>query len=159
MDMKRLMEALKDSTCLISKGESTRKRLSKIPSLLWGLITDQSDPDVEKLECIDCQFITVGVNRTQAEKHRNDFLKFLEEYPDPVRLADGPTYKHMASVVGDEMLALRVFGLGQTLGIWDVILPSQLGVDPVLVEEAADLGLIVTTGYQNLAMLPQIAVG
>lgn len=149
MDKKRLMEALKDSTCVISKGEKTRQRMSGIHCLLWGLMTSPTDPGVQLLDKVDCQFITIGVNREQAEKHRADFIEFLETYPDPVRLSEGPTYKHIASIVGDDMTALRIFGLGQTLGIWDVVLPSQLGVDPELADEAADLGLIVVTGYSN----------
>lgn len=118
-----------------------------------------SDPGVEMLDQVDCQFIIIGVNPVQAERHRAEFIEFLESYPEPIKLSDGPTYKHLASVVGDDMTALRIFGLGQTLGVWDVVLPGQLGVDPDLADEAADLGLIVTTGYQSTAALSKIAVG
>lgn len=159
MDKKRLMEVLKDSTCLISKGKQTQQRLPKIPLLLWGLMSFPSDPGVEMLDQVDCQFIIIGVNPVQAERHRAEFIEFLESYPEPIKLSDGPTYKHLASVVGDDMTALRIFGLGQTLGVWDVVLPGQLGVDPDLADEAADLGLIVTTGYQSTAALSKIAVG
>lgn len=162
MEKNRLMEVLKDSTCLISKGEKTQQRLPKIPLLLWGLMNFPSDPDVAKLDQIDCQFITIGVNRAQAEKHRATFVEFLETYPEPDKMSDGPTYKHLASIVGDDITALRIFGLGQTLGLWSVVLPGQLGVDdPELADEAADLGLIVTTGYQSrgLSVFPKIAVG
>jgi hypothetical protein len=149
MDKARLMEMLGDATCLISKGDRTKQKLPGIPVLLWGLMISAVDPGVEQLDQVDCQFVVVGVNREQAEKHRAEFIEFLETYPEPQKLADGPTYKHMATIVGDDMTALRVFGLGQTLGLWNVILPDQLGVDPELVDEAADLGLIVATGYTS----------
>lgn len=151
MDKARLMEVLNDSTCLISKGASTHRKMPGIPVLLWGLMLSLTDPSAAQLEQVDCQFVVVGVNRQQAELHRQEFIEFLESYPDPKRLSDGPTYKHLATIVGDDMTALRVFGLGQTLGLWDVVLPGQLGVDPELADEAADLGMIVTTGYQSKA--------
>lgn len=149
MDKARLMVVLRDSTCLISKGDSTRRVLPGIPVLLWGLMLSAADPEVAQLDQVDCQLITVGVNREQAEKHRAEFIGFLESYPEPKRLADGPTYKHLASIVGDDMTALRVFGLGQTLGLWNVVLPNQLGVDPEIADDAAELGMVVTTGYQS----------
>lgn len=150
MEKNRLMEVLKDSTCLISKGAKTSSRLPKIPLLLWGLMNFQGDPGVDQLDQVDCQFLTIGVNKSQAEKHRATFIEFLETYPEPNKLSDGPTYKHLATIVGDDITALRVFGLGQVLGLWNVVLPGQLGVeDEELADEAADLGLIVVTGYQT----------
>lgn len=161
MDKARLLQVLANATCLISKGESTRRKLPGIPVLLWGLMISATDPGVDRLDQVDCQFVVVGVNREQAELHRQEFIDFLESYPEPKKLSDGPTYKHLASIVGDDMTALRIFGLGQTLGLWNVVLPAQLGVDPDLADEAADLGLIVTTGYQSAhtEALPLIAVG
>jgi hypothetical protein len=160
MDKVRLMEVLNDSTCLISKGERTQRKLPGISIMLWGLLLSASDPLIDKFQQVDCHFITVGVNPVQAEAHRKDFVELLEQFPDMKRMEDGPSYKHVASVVGDDMTALRIFGLGQTLGLWDVLLPAQFGVDPELVDEAADLGLIVTTGYQaTLAQPVQSAVG
>ena len=161
MKKNRLMELLNDSTCLISKGGATSRKLPGISLLLWGLMVPLEDPRTEALLKIDCQFITVGVNTEQAERHRAEFLEFLEEYPEPNKLADGPTYKHLAEIVGDEVTALRVFGLGQALGVWNVLLPTDLGIPEDLAEEAADLGLIVTTGYRSKhhGIAPMTAVG
>lgn len=161
MNKQSLMKVLNDSTCLISKGSSTQRKMPEISLLLWGLMVPAGDPRVEALDKVDCQFLTVGVNRVQAEKHRAEFMEFLESYPDPNKLSDGPTYKHLATVVGDDITALRIFGLGQTLGIWDVLLPSHLGFDTDYADEAADLGLITVTGYQGhqTGLAPRTAVG
>lgn len=159
MNSKRLMNLLNNSTCLISKGELTQRKLPEISLLLWGLMVPAEDPRTSSLEQVDCQFLKVGVNRDQAEKHRAEFLEFLETYPEPAKLSEGPTYKHMAAIVGDEITALRIFGLGQTLGLWDVLLPSQLGIDPEQADEAADLGLIVVTGYQSQGRTLSVATG
>lgn len=158
MNKARLMEVLRNTTCLISKGARTQRRLPGIPVLLWGLMLHQQDPAAALLQKVDCEFIIVGVNQEQAEKHREEFIEFLESYPAPQHLEDGPSYKHLASVVGDDMTALRILGLGQTLGIWQVLLPDQFGVDPELREEAADLGLVVATGYKS-QHVPISAVG
>lgn len=146
MDKARLMNVLNDSTCFVSKGEKTQRKLPGIPVLLWGLLLSATDPSIEKFQLVDCHFVTVAVNPEQAQAHKQDFIELLEQFPDYQKLQDGPSYKHVASIVGDDMTALRVFGLGQTLGLWNVILPDQF-VEPELVDEAADLGLIVTTGY------------
>lgn len=149
MDRTRLMEVLNTTTCLISNGVRTQSKLPGIPILLWGLLLSPLDAEADRFEKIDCHFVTVGVNPQQAEAHRQDFLALLEQFPDAQRLYDGPSYKHVAGVVGDEMTALRVFGLGQALGLWKVILPVQVGIPPELADEAASLGLIVTTGYKS----------
>jgi hypothetical protein len=142
-----LLEVLRNTTCLISNGEKTLRKIPGVPLLLWGLLLP-STREAQHLTQVDCYFVTVGVNREQAEKYRETFLSLLDEYPESKRLAEGPSYKHVADVVGDEMTALRFFGLGQALGLWDVLLPDQFDVDPSMQEEAADLGLITTTGYE-----------
>jgi hypothetical protein len=160
MNKKRLMEVLNDSTCFISKGERTQRKLPGIPVLLWGLLLSATDPNIQRFNLVDCHFVTVAVNPEQAEAHRQDFIELLAEFPDYQKLGEGPSYKHVASVVGDDMTALRVFGLGQTLGLWDVLLPGQLGVDPELEDEAADLGAIVVTGYHSHQQeAPKLAFG
>jgi hypothetical protein len=160
MDRARLMEVLNNSTCLISKGDITQKKLPGISILLWSLLLSHQDPEASQFEQVDCHYITVGVNKRQAEQDRAVFLEFLESYPDPQKLSEGPSYKHVAEVVGDEMTALRVFGMGQALGLWEVLLPDQFDVPPELVDEAVDLGLIVTTGYRAEQRVElQLAVG
>lgn len=160
MDKTRLMEVLNKSTCLISKGECTRRKMPGISILLWGLLLSATDPEATQLQQVDCHFITVGVNKYQAEQGRSEFIQFLESYPDAQKLFDGPSYKSVAGIVGDEMTALRVFALGQVLGLWEVLLPNQLDVPPELADEAVDLGLIVTTGYHSHRLdLPLTAVG
>jgi hypothetical protein len=155
----RLMEVLNNTTCLISNGVRTQRKMPGVPILLWGLLLTTVDADAKKLQQVDCHFITVGVNQEQAESHRQAFIDLLEEFPDVQKLSDGPSYKHIASVVGDEMTAFRIFGLGQTLGLWEVMLPSQFGVDPELVDEAAELGLITTTGYESQFPDKAVATG
>lgn len=160
MDRNRLMEVLNKSTCLISKGAQTKRKMPGIPILLWGLLLSATDPAATQFERVDCHFIEIGVNKRQAEQDRAEFIQLLESYPDAQKLFDGPSYKSVAHVVGDEMTALRVFGLGQVLGLWEVLLPSQFDVPPELADEAVDLGLIVMTGYHSHCLdLPLTAVG
>jgi hypothetical protein len=160
VDKARLMEVLNDSTCLLTNGARTERKMPGIPILLWGLLLSPLDPSAQHFQQVDCHFITVGVNPAQAEAHRQDFIDLLEQFPDAQKLYDGPSYKYVASIVGDEMTALRIFGLGQTLGLWDVLLPDQFGVDPTLIDEVAELGLIVVTGYRSRMLdALQVAVG
>lgn len=147
MDKIQLMGVLNDTTYLISKGPQTHRRLAGMGALLWGTLLSPSDIRVRKLARVDCSFVDVGVIESKALAHMEDVVNLLEQYPEPEQLREGPSYKHVASVVGDDATALRLFGLGQVLGLWSVLIPEDFDVEPVLIEEAADLGMVVISGY------------
>lgn len=147
MDKARLMGVLNETTYLISKGPVTRRSIGGMGVLLWGLLLSPSDPRVGTLQQVDCSFVCIGVDEEKATRVMDELISILDEYPNPRQLRDGPSYKHVAEVVGDDVTALRLFGLGQVLGLWSVLTPFDFDVEPVLVEEAAELGMVVISGY------------
>lgn len=151
MDKMRLMEVLNETTYLISKGARTRRKTQEIEGLLWGVVLSADDIRAHRLERVDCEFVEVGVDVEKANQYLDELVALLDTYPSPEQLLEGPSYKHVSDVVGDDVTALRLFGLGHVLGLWAVLTPTDFGVEPVLVEEAADLGMIVISRYPDAA--------
>ena len=148
MNKMQLLEVLNETTYLIIDGASKR-RTHKLGSLLWGVALSPSDKRVAGLQRVDCSVALVGVNAKVAHTYLNDLVSILDEYPDPATLQDGPSYKQVAEVVGDEATALRLFGLGHVLDLWEVLTPVDFNVEPALREEAADIGMVVISGYPS----------
>jgi len=142
------MSVLNNSTILISKGEVTHARMPGIKAQLWGLLLSETDPAANQFERVDFHFIQVGVNAKRAEVDRREFTRLLDTYPYPAKLSSGPSYKHVGSVLGDDLAALRLFALGKTLGLWKIRMPMDFGVDTDLLDYAVDLGFIVCDGYR-----------
>lgn len=100
------------------------------------------------LQLVDLHFITVGVDQTKAEARREDLVRLLNGYPQPERLAGGPSYIEVGGVLGDQGTALRLFALGEVLGLWQVITPSKLGVTGPEGNQLAGMGLVMISGYK-----------
>lgn len=101
------------------------------------------------LETVDVFFFLVGVRKTEAEKRRDELIELLEAYPEPDRLAAGPSYIEIGGTIGDQGAALRLFGLGQVLGLWKIITPTELGVTGERAREMAGMGYVMITGYRS----------
>lgn len=56
---------------------------------------------------------------------------------DVTRLAQGPSYIELGGWIGDQGLALSLMGLGERLGLWNVVTPRVLGITDQ--EKAANL--------------------
>lgn len=148
MNKMQLREILNETTYLITDGAS-RKRIHKLGSLLWGVAISPTDRRVPGLQQVNCAVAVVGVDAWKARVYLDDLVGVLDTYPEPAQLRDGPSYKQVASVVGDEATALRLFGLGHVLDLWEVLTPIDFGVEPALREEAADIGMVVISGYPS----------
>ena len=146
MNKTQLLEVLNETTYLIIDGPGKR-RIDKLESLLWGVALSPDDERVAALQRVDCSIVSVGVDVDRARTYLDDIVALLDEYPDPARLQDGPSYKQVAEIVGDDVTALRLFGLGRVLDLWAVLTPADFGIEPEMVEEAADLGMVVISGY------------
>jgi hypothetical protein len=100
------------------------------------------------LQLVNLHFITVGVDRTKAKDRREELIQLLNEYPQPERLAGGPSYIEVGGVLGDQGTALRLFALGKVLGLWEVITPGKLGIEGPEGDQLAGMGLVMISGYK-----------
>ena len=93
-------------------------------------------------------FLDVLVDKTTAKKYKSDIRRILEDYPQPRRLAGGPSYIELAPNIGLEQEgALRLMALGKTLGLWDIISAKTFGIDDSTSKQMAGQGFLMISGY------------
>jgi hypothetical protein len=142
---------------LVGCTPSFRQRLiSSGSSLLWGVLLSTEDKRVEDLTIIDCHFVKIGIDLAKVDHLKSQFTAAMSSHLYGFS-EHNTTYKRAAEVVGDEATALRIFGLGYALGFWSVLTPTDFGVEPVLAEEAAELGMVSIARHDDSVRV--LAVG
>lgn len=164
MDLDKLYSILGKTTVQLRKGDvihGTPQLVDAVQNykdgdhLPGGVVTFDMMPhesearqDVEK---IDMELLTIGVNKEAAEQSRAEFIALLNDYPQPDRLASGPSYIEVGAEIGDQGAAFQMFALGQVLGLWKVVTPKMLGATGEMAKQMAGSGYIMITGYQRAA--------
>jgi hypothetical protein len=153
MDLERLYGILFETTCLLRKGEEVVgcKLDCELPHLhvteLYPMPHEsEAKPEVEK---VDCHFVMVGVSKQKAEAERAPLLELLKTYPEPERLAAGISYIELGGNIGDQGAAFRLFALGKTLGLWDVVTPELFGFAGDEASRMAGAGFVMMTGWKD----------
>jgi hypothetical protein len=104
---------------------------------------------------VDCVFIVVGVDKPAAEQRKDELVAILQNYPEPPRLAQGSSYIEIGAWIGSQDAALRLFALGEVLGLWRVITPALFGMSGDEAREAAGVGFIMVSGFPAGAVTRQ----
>jgi len=148
MNIKRLHEILGETTCQLRKGAEVEHRQvgSVAVTEVWAM-PHESEASAQ-LEKVDMCLLTIGVDKAQAEKHKEELISLLRDYPQPTDLASGPSYITVGAVIGDQGAAFQLFALGKVLGLWDVITPATVGLTGVKAREIAGNGFIMMSGYK-----------
>jgi hypothetical protein len=119
----------------------------------FGVVDIYAMPHVSTakgLELVDCVFIVVGVDNAMADIVKDDLIGLLNDYPNPDRLAAGPSYMEVGAVLDSQDYALRLFALRQVLGLWKVITPGTMGVvEASIARQMAGSGFIMISGYKR----------
>jgi hypothetical protein len=160
MDLEKLYDIRRDTTTQFRKGGV----FAGTPGLVGqaergeeltggGVLEVYAMPHVDEapliLELVDVEFLVVGVDHVRAGARRADLLAVLAGYPEPARLAAGPSFIEVGGAVGDQGTALQLFALGKVLGLWDVITPAAFGLTGTEARRMAGLGLVMMTGYRG----------
>ena len=126
MNLKLLYEILGDTTVQLRKGSEVDSHQSGNVQVteIYAMPHESESKD---LEMVDCHFITVGVDKAKAKARKGELINLLKSYPQPERLAQGPSYIEVGGVIGDQGAAFQLFALGQALGLWNIITPWQYG--------------------------------
>lgn len=167
MNLDRLYKILAETTIQLRKGEVLEgtpelvkaaknvKAEDKFSDLPGGVLEiyampheSEARPDLEK---VDMEFVTIGVDKAKAEQHRTELISILNQYPNPVRLAGGPSYIEVGAEIGDQAAAFQLFALGKVLGLWDVITPATMGFTGVEARQMAGSGFVMMTGFKAAA--------
>lgn len=131
MNLERLHKILSDTTKQVRKD-------------------DEVDAGTEK---VDLEFMQIGVNKEAAEKNKSELIEILNTYPQPDRLAGGPSYIELGAEIGSQAAAFQLFALGKALGLWNIITPASLGITGPEANKLAGSGLIMITGYKSERVL------
>lgn len=147
-DVERLYELLVATTQQFRKSEAVTREVRD------GLdVTEIYDmpheADADGLQVVDCHFITVGVKQGEAEQIKAELLELLRQYPQPERLAGGPSYIELGAILGDQGAAFSLFALGSVLGLWEVITPKTMGMEGPEADQMAGAGFVMISGFKD----------
>lgn len=150
MNTSRLREILKATTGQYRKGPQivTEPATQEMPVTVTHVYAVPHEDDATNLELVDCHFIKVGVDKAEAEKHRDELIAILREWPDPEQLAGGPSYITAGGTIGDQGAAFQLFALGKVLGLWNVITPESMGFEGAEASQMAGAGFVMCTGFR-----------
>lgn len=106
------------------------------------------DTDTSGMEVVSLGNLSLGVYPELAGHIRAELVQILEEYPQPDRLAVGPSYIELGAYVGGQNNALLLLAVGKVVGFWNIITPETVGISG---EEALDMiavGFLFPDGYR-----------
>ena len=154
MDLDRLHEIIRETTSEFRKGAVVEKSVGLSPSGLevtktefWGMPHVDDAPD--DLVQVDVVFEVIGVAVDKARARRDELIAILDAYPSLDRLRGGPSYIEVGAEVGGQGAALRLFALGEVLGLWEVITPQKVGITvEATAREMAGVGFVMISGYR-----------
>jgi len=151
MDIDRLYKILKETTVQLRKGnkiEEDKTEWGKVVHLYFMQhVSEIADKDVE---FVDMHYITIGVNKLQAIKYRDELITIIKTYPDFERFKQGLSYIEVGAEIGDQGAAFQLFALGKVLELWNVITPEVLGITGKDADEFAGRGFIMCSGFKEL---------
>lgn len=147
MNLNRLYEILSDTTAQLRKGEVvTTDRSGPVEVTTIDAMPHESEAPTT-IEKVDMEFLVIGVDKAKAEQHRAELVEILKTYPQPDRLAAGPSYIEVGAEVGDQGAAFQLFALGKVLGLWGVITPASMGFTGAEARRMAGSGFVMITGF------------
>ena len=149
MNLKRLYQILNITTVQLRKGpEVTQENVGPLEVIHVYDMPHESEA-LSHVEKIDLEMLVIGVDRKEAEAYKNELIGILNTYPEPDRLAGGPSYIEVGAAIGDQGAAFQLFALGKVLGLWDVITPATFGMTGEEARKAAGSGFVMITGYKK----------
>ncbi len=120
----------------------------------WPTAVD-ADNLPEGVQVVSVHFFSLAVDKSKAHANKHRLEDLLREYPSeawghPLHpLREGPSYIEVGGAVDSQDRALRMFAIGEVMGLWTVVTPERLGIEG---EEARDLaggGFVMIDGFKR----------
>jgi hypothetical protein len=149
MNLARLYAIIDETTIQYRKGAAVIHRQEGRVAVTEVFAMPHIDEALARddLVKVDVEFMVIAVDKAKAEQRKDELLAILKTYPQPDRLAAGPSYIEMGGVLGDQGVALRLFALGQVLGLWSVL--TTFGIEGEDARKMAGQGLVMMTGHRT----------
>ncbi len=151
MNTTKMYELLNKTTIQLRKGEMIENKkvgnLDVTEIYMMPHETELKNPD--EFELVDIIFVTIGVHKESAEKHKQELIELLNDYPDQTTLKSGPSYITVGADIGSQDYALMLFALGDYLKLWKLITPKTFGFEGDKILELAGGGFVMISGYDK----------
>lgn len=143
-----IYELLLDTTEMFRKGEEVVDKITHGVQVREIFAMPHVSQATSEFDMFDLHFIKVGVRPGKAEARKGELLEWLRAYPEPQRLADGPSYIEIGAIIGQQDAAFCLFALGAHLELWSIITPETLHLEGALADEAAGRGFLMISGWK-----------
>lgn len=152
----RIRNILNKTTVVCRKGNTIQQRTvgeirPGVPAMILKEIFDMPSPEqlqADNIEQIDMHFVIVAVQVDAIDDYREEIDELLLKWPQPDRLAAGPSYLELGGILHDQTLALQFMALGQVMGYWEVETPASMGFSGDIADTMAGQGLVCITGWR-----------
>ena len=151
MNLDRLHEIVQSTSAQARKGEAVVEEKTAGIAVTHVYFMPHVDEVKPELERVDLHFVWVVVDKQKAEAAKGELIEILKTYPQPERLAGGPSYIEVGGVIGDQGAALQLFGLGAVLKLWTVLTPKTLGLEGPAADQMAGMGFVMISGWKPVA--------
>jgi hypothetical protein len=148
MNAQRLYEIVVETTEQFRKGPEITDRTEGRLRVVEVYAMPHENEIPSDLTPVDVHFMKIGVRKERAEARKEELRSILAEYPQPERLAGGPSYIETGAVFGSQEVALRLYALGEVLDFWKVITPAKLGIHGTQADQLAGGGMVMITGFR-----------
>lgn len=128
-----------------------KSEILKLGELIVANAVQVEKNSLEVPDAVDVGFFNIVLNSAgdiTALKLKNAIIRAEEGVHLNVTVEDllnpgGVSYTYLGGWLGDQGLALAFIGLGAALELWDVLLPTSVGVtDGPLVEQMMGMGFV-----------------
>jgi hypothetical protein len=100
------------------------------------------------VEKVDVHFVIVAVDRKKAEDIRSELIEAIDR-GDAGDLSQGPSYIAVGADLDGQSLALKLFAVGQVLGLWTIMTPADFGITGEEADRMAGAGFVMISGYRK----------
>jgi hypothetical protein len=151
MNLDKLYEIIRETTMQLRKGEVVERLMAGSVEVVEINAMPHVREAPAALEIVDLELLAVGVDKEAAAKRKDELVALLHDYPQPDRLAGGPSYIEVGAEIGDQGAAFQLFALGKVLGLWSVFTPATMGITGPEARELAWQGLVMISGFKARA--------
>ncbi len=114
-----------------------------------GKCFDKGPDRPTPVHSVNVHFFWVSAKGDPTQDELRQLL--VAHYPDLERLSGGPSYIEMGGALGSQELALRLIGLGELVGLWQVITPERMHMTGPAADKMAGGGFVMASGLKEVA--------
>lgn len=102
---------------------------------------------------VNVHFFSLAIDKAKTEANKERLIQVLDEYPAEAwghsihDLKEGPSYIEVGGAVDSQDVALRLFAIGEAMGLWTVVTPERVGFEGDEARKLAGSGFVMIDGF------------